>query len=125
MAKDTKPTTTSAGVIVGAMSDVGRKRTNNQDSMCSLAAPNTPPGVIALVAVADGMGGHNGGEVASALAIEGVVARLGKKSGAGASTGNRSDHLADVIRQIHADVRAASNTPETAGMGTTLSIAVI
>ncbi len=125
MAKNTRPATTANAVILGAMTDVGRKRTNNQDSMCSLAAPNTPPGVIALVAVADGMGGHNGGEVASALAIEGVVARLGKKSGAGASTGNRSDHLADVIRQIHADVRAASNTPETAGMGTTLSIAVI
>ena len=125
MAKSTRPATTATSVVLGAMSDVGRKRTNNQDSMCSLAAPNTPSGVIALVAVADGMGGHNGGEVASALAIEGVVSRLGKKSGVNTELVNRQEHMADVVRQIHADVRAASNTPDTAGMGTTLSIAVI
>lgn len=125
MAKATRPVTAATAVVLGAMSDVGRKRSNNQDSMCSLAAPNTPAGVTALVAVADGMGGHNGGEVASALAIKGVVAHLGKKSATVVETRNRSEHLAAVIQQIHADVKAASNTPETTGMGTTLSIAVI
>lgn len=125
MVQNANPTTPATAVVLGALSDVGRKRSSNQDSMCSLAAPNTPSGVTALVAVADGMGGHKGGEVASALAIEGVVAHLGKKSGPNATASNRAEHLAAVIHQIHADVRAASNTPETTGMGTTLSIAVI
>ena len=125
MVQNASLTTPATSVVLGALSDVGQKRSNNQDSMCSLAAPNTPPGVTALVAVADGMGGHKGGEVASALAIEGVVARLGKKSGANAAASNRAEHLAAVIHQIHADIKAASNTPETTGMGTTLSIAVI
>ena len=85
MVQNASLTTPATSVVLGALSDVGQKRSNNQDSMCSLAAPNTPPGVTALVAVADGMGGHKGGEVASALAIGGVVARLGKKSGANAT----------------------------------------
>lgn len=125
MVQNASPKTPATSVVLGALSDVGQKRSSNQDSMCSLAAPNTPSGVTALVAVADGMGGHRGGEVASALAIEGVVARLGRKSGAKAAANNRAEHLAAVVQQIHADIRAASSTPETAGMGTTLSIAVI
>ena len=93
--------------------------------MCSIVAPNTAKGVRALVAVADGMGGHQGGEVASGLAIEGVVAHLGKNSNVDLIGGDRSETLAQVIHQIHEQVQAKSNTPETRGMGTTLSIAVI
>ena len=93
--------------------------------MCSIAAPNTASGVRALVAVADGMGGHQGGEVASNLAIEGVVEHLGKNSDVDLLGSERSETLAGIIHQIHEHVRSRSNTPETMGMGTTLSIAVI
>lgn len=115
----------STTVILGGLTDVGRRRDNNQDSMCSLAAPNTQAGVTALVAVADGMGGHKGGDVASALAIDGVVARLGRNSKIDFPTSDRIRLMTDVILQIHADVAKAGAAPELSGMGTTLSIAVI
>lgn len=58
--------------IVGSMSDVGRKRKLNEDSMQSLeikpAHQQAAP--IGLYVVADGMGGHSAGDVASALASQ-------------------------------------------------------
>lgn len=48
-------------LAVGATTDVGRVREINQDAL--LAAPS-------VLAVADGMGGHHGGEVASRIAVE-------------------------------------------------------
>jgi serine/threonine protein phosphatase PrpC len=60
--------------VLGAMlSDVGLVRTNNEDSgLFSLPSPleRTDGKRAPFAVVADGMGGHNAGEVASALAVE-------------------------------------------------------
>src|ERR671924_555205 len=52
---------------VGSFTDVGRVRASNEDALLTLEAGQAGP---LLVAVADGMGGHNAGEVASAIAVE-------------------------------------------------------
>lgn len=52
-------------VEVWCQTDVGKKRAENQDSF--LMDPD-----LGLYVVADGMGGHNGGEVASSMAVESV-----------------------------------------------------
>jgi PPM family protein phosphatase len=86
----------------GSASDVGRVRTINQDS--SLEADP-------LFAVADGMGGHAAGEVASQVALEAL------RANATAS----HDGLVEGIRLANrAVIDRASDDPELRGMGTTL-----
>ena len=60
-----KPGANDRQLVLGARSDVGRVRKNNEDNFCALLAPNTPVGVGGILAVADGVGGHQAGERAS------------------------------------------------------------
>lgn len=93
----------------GAATDVGRVRKGNEDSF--LASPPT-------FAVADGMGGANGGEVASAMAVE--VLRQGLR---GLPGGAGLELLArEADRAIH---ERAKRDPSLRGMGTTLTAARI
>jgi serine/threonine protein phosphatase PrpC len=61
--------------IAGAMlTDVGRVRSSNEDSVAFVIPSSNDPAASrgCLLLVADGMGGHAAGEVASALAVEAV-----------------------------------------------------
>jgi protein phosphatase len=94
-------------VEVGVVTDIGRVRDGNEDSYLV-----EPP----LYAVADGMGGHRGGEVASQLALETVEELFLAGEGT----------LADQVREANRAVftRSASDRSVT-GMGTTLTAARI
>ncbi|MBI5931943.1 MAG: serine/threonine-protein phosphatase, partial [Chloroflexi bacterium] len=66
-----------ARLIVGQRSDVGQVRENNQDSMFTLVASMSTTDErpdFGLFIVADGMGGHEDGEKASAMTVQ-VVSR--------------------------------------------------
>ncbi|MBM3957409.1 MAG: serine/threonine-protein phosphatase [Gemmatimonadetes bacterium] len=121
-------------MVLGAVTHVGRVRKENQDFYCALLAPNTAPGIGGVLAVADGMGGHQSGERASQMVIAGVVRSLGKRkagdpepAGAppSASGGGRLDQIRDLVARVNGEVLAAAGTPENRGMGTTLSLAVV
>jgi PPM family protein phosphatase len=64
------------GLAAGALRDVGRVRSANQDSLFSLITSLPREGgdlAMGLFIVADGMGGHHGGEIASRMAISTVA----------------------------------------------------
>jgi len=58
-------------MFVGAASDIGVVRTANQDS---LFISNDPS--LRLYIIADGMGGHKAGELASSMAVDSIAAYL-------------------------------------------------
>ena len=94
----------------GATTDVGMVRQQNEDSY--LAEEN-------LFAVADGMGGHNAGEVASALAI--TTVRSGAKTGI-----FNADQFRDLVVQANTAIYTASLDDSTqSGMGTTLTAVAV
>ncbi len=55
-------------LVIGAATDRGRVRESNEDSVCVLGPGEIVDDFDALLAVADGMGGHQAGEVASQYA---------------------------------------------------------
>ncbi len=91
-----------------ARTDVGRVRSVNQDS--ALAEVE-----LGVFAVADGMGGHRGGEVASAEAVAALA------EGVTAIPLPSAEVLADLVRVANGRVhRRAASDPELTGMGTTV-----
>ncbi len=88
---------------VGSASDVGQLRTLNEDSWFTGSD---------LFAVADGMGGHRGGEVASAEALDALR---------DAFHGSDLDELMAAVQSANQSVfDKAQADPELSGMGTTL-----
>ena len=59
-------------MIISYDTDVGRVRKENQDSVFAKQIDEN----AALLIVADGMGGHNGGKTASTGAIESIASKI-------------------------------------------------
>ena len=97
-------------------SDKGRVRPHNEDAMHW----DTSRG---LFAVADGMGGHAAGEVASRLAIEAVKDLLGAPPVGAERTEDLLRRTVDVANQRIAE--KIRTCPEYYGMGTTLVIGIV
>jgi len=110
-------------VRVGAASDPGLKRAQNEDSFgCWLPEdPEDGRRRGLLLAVADGMGGARGGQVASRLAIETIGSAWRQSDGANLA-GELRAALAAANLRIHGE---SESRPELAGMGTTCTAAVL
>jgi PPM family protein phosphatase len=124
--KDTD--TAEIAVALGSLTHVGMVRSANQDAYGAILAPNTPPGIDALLAVADGMGGHQAGEVASAMAIQGLVRHLSPPDAQSVTPlpqEKQADSLGSILQQVNGEIFQAAKQPQTQGMGTTFTVALI
>ena len=105
--------------MVGA-TDIGNVRTSNEDSLKMV--PN-----INLAVVADGMGGHKAGDIASAMAVTTLCNYFEEQSlisqnlGSDAPNGMASDFMPEAFSLANSEVYASSHQlAHCEGMGTTL-----
>ncbi|MBP1973559.1 Stp1/IreP family PP2C-type Ser/Thr phosphatase [Cohnella thailandensis] len=102
-------------------SHVGRVRQVNEDSAW---VDRIELGLVAAV-VADGMGGHKAGEIASGLTVESVVSSLKSWQDAIESEA-AEDRLKELIRRANSVVyEAASGNDQYSNMGTTIVLALL
>ena len=95
------------GLRITSRTDVGLVRRNNQDAVILGQG---------LMGIADGMGGHNGGEIASAGARDGMIRTLAGKAPS-------KQTLEEAVREVNLELWNAQEADESlAGMGTTLSV---
>lgn len=98
------------GILCAGASDIGRKRKTNQDSICLDHKHQ-------FFAVADGMGGHSGGDIASQLSVK-VMPEFFENNGNMEPQALMKSMIQEVNRSILAK---ADEQPELHGMGTTVS----
>ena len=103
------------------LTDSGKIRNHNEDSVTILKNANDEY----LLIVADGMGGHRAGEVASSM----VVTHMGKRFSETSSVGSKIDAinwLKDNIDEINKEILDYTvDNPESTGMGTTAVMALL
>ncbi len=113
-------------IDVFGQTDIGKKRKNNEDSYICLALQSSQQPIF-LISVADGMGGHTGGEIASSIAIETVRKNaLSQFGGADKSEAEFPTILEECVQKANYEVfLKASQDNELAGMGSTLVAALV
>ena len=103
------------------LTDAGQVRDHNEDSVTVV---KNAAGEI-LMAVADGMGGHKGGEIASSIAITHIGKRFTDSSRVGTK-----DEAINFLKEIVSEAnmllyRYTEDNPESVGMGTTIVMALL
>jgi serine/threonine protein phosphatase PrpC len=124
-----EPRAPAIKVLVCAKTDVGRARQTNEDA-CSVTELETGTVIDAegadrtlelgtkgvLLAVSDGMGGHQAGEVASALVLESLQRELAQDP-----SKPLHKHLEDAVHRANRRVHNAARSADRHGMGATLT----
>jgi len=112
-----------SGLVMAGISDPGMMRECNEDAL--ILKPET-----GLAVLADGMGGHLAGEVASAMAVDIISRHIAQALDAPPTTNASSADLSleasvlvEAVRQANAAIYEASHSkPEYNGMGTTVVV---
>lgn len=117
---------------LGSVCDTGLVRDNNEDAMAAVVMPLEdvqPDRVRGVLVVADGMGGHAYGGMASRIAVEAVLEHLGAAGEAGPGDARLAAVTLGAVRHADRAIRAAAaglrGATEQHGMGTTLTVVAI
>lgn len=104
----------------GYLTDPGKVRSHNEDSVIIVENNGNY-----LLAVADGMGGHRGGEIASSIA----VSHIGKTFSELPEIGSKEEMinwLQKVVSEANVQIYKYTNeNPDSTGMGTTIVISIL
>ncbi|MEA3338347.1 MAG: Stp1/IreP family PP2C-type Ser/Thr phosphatase [Chloroflexota bacterium] len=118
-------------LVVGRRTDVGQVRSLNEDSLLtldSMAVFRSLSAPVGLFAVADGMGGHEAGDVASQLAVQAIaqqtVSEVLSPAAGGEELPDAHQWLTDTALVANQAVYSQRRTAGT-DMGTTLVMALI
>ena len=100
--------------------DPGQVRSHNEDNVTIVSNENKE----FVLAIADGMGGHKAGEIASSIAIEHIMNSFYKLETIGTKD-DAIDWLRIIVKEINDKIfDYAENNPDSKGLGTTLVIAI-
>jgi serine/threonine protein phosphatase PrpC len=110
-------------LIISSDTDIGTVRDHNEDNHLALGDKQCPPGIDSLLVVADGMGGHAAGEVASQMTVDGIKEIL--NTGMIPKGNEYGVFLTQMVQKVNSDVFSAGQKPEHRGMGTTCTLASI
>ena len=103
------------------LTDAGKVRDHNEDSVIIVKNENDEY----LMAVADGMGGHSAGEVASSIAI-GYLGKHFQETFLSPSKADAVEWIRNSANEINSLIFHHEKThPESKGMGTTLVLAIV
>jgi len=106
--------------------DVGLKRSNNEDNGMSLSGSQSPAGIQGILVVADGMGGHDAGEVASAIAVDSLLRQLSNiDEDITTPEGGYKELVAQMVKTANTEIRRQSQNNNRRRMGTTCTVCVI
>ncbi len=112
----------------GCASDRGLVRENNEDSCYCQEIPPAPGDALSkygIYIVADGMGGHRAGEIASRTAVETIIASLAANPGSIPQEDYGARLVDAIVAANNAIYTAAQNDKALVGMGTTVTAALL
>ncbi|AZV56256.1 Stp1/IreP family PP2C-type Ser/Thr phosphatase [Clostridium sp. AWRP] len=102
--------------MVGILSDVGKVRKLNEDFVDFYNGKN-----FNLYVIADGMGGHNAGEVASRIAVETTISYMKSNE-----TSNMEEDLLKAVSVANDKIYELSiSNSQFGGMGTTITVCLV
>ena len=116
----------SSNPRIGLLSDIGKKRAVDEDSVLALESISvfeSKVNSVFLLVIADGMGGHSKGELASKIAVDAIAEKLYPKLLSKINYANEIKNSINEANKRILDYTAAN--PGAVGMGTTVVCAVV